>query len=194
MRTYEGLFLVDDKKASDNFGAIADHIRGLLERHGASVDKLEKWDSRRLAYEIAGKRRGTYVLTKFSADPAKIAELKRDCRISSVIMRALVLRTENVGEPMDTGDDRRRPRRPKVEPQPKAEAPQQPKVEQETAPAQPEQAEAQAAPAPETQPEPARQAPTDAASEPSGEAETPATAPPEGATPEAGPPAQEKPT
>jgi len=193
LRTYEGLFLVDDRKASDNFQAIADHIQGLLERHGASVDKLEKWDSRRLAYEIKGKRRGTYILTRFDADPAKIPELKRDCQISNVVMRAIILREENVGDLLEAGDDRRRTRKPRTEQKPGAEATQQPKTEQETAPAEPEQAAAEPEPPPEAKPEPTGQVVTEAAADTSGETETPATAASEEAISEEEPSAEEKP-
>ena len=193
MRTYEGLFLVDDRKASDNFQAIADHIQRLLERHGASVGKLEKWDSRRLAYEIERKRRGTYILTQFDADPAKISELKRDCQISNVVMRAIILREENVGDSLEAGDDRRRTRKPRTEQKPGAEATQQPKTEQETAPAEPEQAAVEAEPPPEAKPEPTGQVVTEAAAETSGETETPAAAASEEATSDEKPSAEEKP-
>ncbi len=91
------MFLVDEGRTADNFQAVADHITGLLERHGADVDTMEKWDSRRLAYPVNGKKRGTYVLATFSADPAMIAPLTEDCRLSNIILRALMLRAEHVG-------------------------------------------------------------------------------------------------
>jgi len=107
LRPYEGIFLVDEGRASDDFNAIAAHITGLLERHGATVEKIEKWDSRRLAYEIKGRKRGTYIVTKFSTDPATINELRKDCQLSNVIMRAMVLRNENVGLPVVDTQQRR---------------------------------------------------------------------------------------
>ena len=114
LRDYEGLFLVDDAKATDNFPAVADHIKGLLQRHGAVLGKFEKWDSRRLAYDVKGRKRGTYILTKFQADPAKIAELRRDCHISTTILRAMILLEENVGIPLI--EQEMAPRAPRPEP------------------------------------------------------------------------------
>ncbi len=105
MRSYEGLFLVDDGRASENPQAVMDHIRGLLERSGCAVQSLVKWDSRRLAYEIQGKRRGAYFLAKFQADPTRIAGLERDCRISTVLLRAMIVRQEKVGSVLEASDD-----------------------------------------------------------------------------------------
>ena len=144
MQAYEGMFLVDEGRASDNFEAISAHIAGLLERHGAAVEKLEKWDSRRLAYEINGRKRGTYILTRFSADPANIDALRKDCQLSNTVMRVLVLRAENVGMPLIEQEGGRRrpaaaaqapdapPEEPKAEPAP--EPPAEPEPEPEPAP------------------------------------------------------------
>ena len=97
MRQYEGLFLVNDKKASDDYQGVTDHVREILQRFGAEVNSLENWDSRRLAYEIDGRKRGTYLIVKFAVDPTHIAEIRHECLISNVILRAMILREENVG-------------------------------------------------------------------------------------------------
>jgi len=107
-RPYEGLFLVDEGKASDNAQAVLDHIRGLLERHGGSIETLEKWDSRRLAYEVQGKRRGVYFLARFDGDPTQIAALERDCRISNVLLRTMIVRAESTGISLAEAEDKRR--------------------------------------------------------------------------------------
>ena len=108
MRAYEGLFLVDEGKASDDFQAIAGHIRGLLERRGASVDKLEKWDALRLAYEIERKKRGMYILAKFNADPAQVAEIRNDCLLSALVLRTMLLREEHVGSSLEAAEQAQR--------------------------------------------------------------------------------------
>ena len=41
MRAYEGMFLVDEGRAAESFQEVSDHIRGLLERHGAKIEKLK---------------------------------------------------------------------------------------------------------------------------------------------------------
>lgn len=117
MREYEGLFLVDEAKASEAPQETIDHIRGLLERRGAKITKLEKWDTMRLAYEIEGKKRGTYFVGKFEANPAEILELRRDCELSGTILRAMILREENVGVTVQIEDNGRPPRERSEEPE-----------------------------------------------------------------------------
>jgi ribosomal protein S6 len=114
LRAYEGLFLVDDNRASDNLQEVVDHIRGLLERHGATIGTLEKWDSRRLAYEIEGKRRGTYILSKFEGDPAQIDALRHDFQISTTVLRTMILTEEHVGVSLEDAEDAVRAKRRKV--------------------------------------------------------------------------------
>jgi len=135
LRAYEGLFLVDEGKASDDFQAVSDHIGELLTRHGATVGRLEKWDSRRLAYPIERKKRGTYVLAKFELEPAQVAGLTEDCRLSRVILRCVVLREERVGMALEEAEEACRERRravqkpePKPAPQPAAPEPEAPQA------------------------------------------------------------------
>jgi small subunit ribosomal protein S6 len=155
VQAYEGLFLVDEGRAKDNLDDILNHIRELLERHGASVRKLEKWDSRRLAYEIEGKRRGTYLLAKFDTGAQRIAELKRDCRISNVILRALILREDKIGTPLAVAEDEQRARRrqrseAREKQEPEAEAGGEPAAQPAEAKKAQEPAEEEPAEAPPT--------------------------------------------
>ena len=67
MNIYEGMFVLDDKRANENWDGVTKEVRGLLEKHGARLYNLERWDERRLAYRIKGRSRGVYVLTGFLA-------------------------------------------------------------------------------------------------------------------------------
>ncbi len=97
MRRYEGMFLFDSAMVHE-FAAMEAEVRRLLERIGAELIFCRKFDERKLAYEINHRKRGTYVLTHFNADPARIADLERDARLSEMILRLLVLRTEGLRE------------------------------------------------------------------------------------------------
>lgn len=93
-RLYEAMFLVDSALAGSDWRGVNNTVRNILDRAGANVVSIEKWDERRLAYEINGKSRGTYILSYFNADPAGISRIERDVRLSEQIMRVLVLRAE----------------------------------------------------------------------------------------------------
>lgn len=95
MNQYEAMFLFDP-----TFGASFENceaeVRRLMERAEAELLFCRKWDERRLAFRIQGRKRGVYVLTYFKTDPAKIAGLERDARLAEDILRVLVLRADGV--------------------------------------------------------------------------------------------------
>lgn len=95
MNQYETMFLFDAAFAAD-FQQAKSEVERILQRGGAEVVFLEKWDERRLAYEIKGCKRGCYVLTYYNCDPEKIAQIERDCALSEAILRVLVKQAEGV--------------------------------------------------------------------------------------------------
>jgi small subunit ribosomal protein S6 len=58
------------------------------------VDAVDKWERRRLAYEVKGRREGVYVVMNFSGEPSTEAELGRVMGISDDILRHLIVRTD----------------------------------------------------------------------------------------------------
>ncbi len=97
-RLYEGLFLINQEAIASDFSGCLQHIRQILDRASAEVLVLRKWDERKLAYDIKGQSRGTFLLAYFNALPDKIAGIERDCNLSEIVLRALVLRADHVGE------------------------------------------------------------------------------------------------
>jgi small subunit ribosomal protein S6 len=92
---YEAMFLLSQAVAADLSGAI-DHIKEVLARASAEIIALKKWDDRRLAYEIAGQKRGIYILAYFKAAGPDVAKIERDCNLSEKIMRVLILRADHL--------------------------------------------------------------------------------------------------
>ena len=95
-KLYEGMFLVDSSKAGADWDGIMAAIRTILEKAGAEIDSIRKWDDRRLAYEIKGKSRGTYILSYFRVDGERIQDIERSVRLSEKIMRVLILSVEGL--------------------------------------------------------------------------------------------------
>ncbi len=108
MNTYEGMFLFDSG-ATHEWERVESEIGRIMERAGAEVVLCRKWDERKLAYEIRGRKRGCYVLTYFRAAGDQIAGIERDARLSEAILRCLVLRADHVGEEQLRGDHRAPP-------------------------------------------------------------------------------------
>jgi small subunit ribosomal protein S6 len=95
LKQYEMMFLFDPTFAAD-FQKVKEEVERILKRANAEIIFLEKWDERRLAYEIKGRKRGYYVLTYFQCDPLKVDGIDRDARLSEPILRTLIKRAEGI--------------------------------------------------------------------------------------------------
>jgi len=92
------MFLVDSADATARWDEVEAAIQTVMERGGAEVISLQKWDERRLAYDIAGRKRGMYILCYFRAEPSVISGIERDVRLNELLLRVLVLKAEHITE------------------------------------------------------------------------------------------------
>ena len=92
-KLYEAMFLVDSAEAAD-WDAVITTIKNILEKAEAEIVSIKKWDERKLAYEINGKSRGTYILCYFKAEGERVGDIERDVQLSEQIMRVLILCAE----------------------------------------------------------------------------------------------------
>lgn len=97
-RMYEGMFLVDSALATSNWEEIEAELQRVFERAEAEVLNLQKWDDRRLCYDIAGHKRGTYILTYFNVDPDRISGIERDVKLNEKLLRVMILRADRIPE------------------------------------------------------------------------------------------------
>lgn len=96
-KLYEGMFLVDPAEAAD-WGRITAALESVLKKADGEIVSVRRWDERKLAYEINGKSRGTYILCYFRADGQKLREVERAVQLSEQIMRVLILSAEKMGK------------------------------------------------------------------------------------------------
>lgn len=95
-RIYEGMFLVDSAVAGDQWDQTLAAISTILDRAGAETINIRKWDERRLSYDVAKCKRGTYILSYFRAMPDSIGRMERDVRLNELILRVLILRVDHL--------------------------------------------------------------------------------------------------
>jgi ribosomal protein S6 len=91
---YEGMFLIDNSRVKPDPEACVGVVNDLLGRHRANVVRTDRWDERKLAYEVRKQKRATYVLSHFEMEPAKLQELRRDLDLNEDVLRSLVERIE----------------------------------------------------------------------------------------------------
>ena len=94
MRIYEELFIVKPDAPDEEVDQYVEQLRTQLTSAGATVDKVEKWGKRRLAYRVDKYREGTYVLLQFTAGPETVKELERRLRVSDVVLKFLTVRID----------------------------------------------------------------------------------------------------
>lgn len=95
-KLYEGMFLVDSAKAASDWDGVNAAINKVLEKAGAEIVSMRKWDDRRLAYDIKGTGRGTYLLYYFKVDGQEIQGIEKSVQLSEKIIRVLILSTEQM--------------------------------------------------------------------------------------------------
>jgi small subunit ribosomal protein S6 len=93
-RIYEELFIVKPDAPDEEVDQFVETLRTQLTTAGATVDKIEKWGKRRLAYRVDKYREGTYVLFQFTSEPTAVKELERRLRVSDVVLKFLTVRID----------------------------------------------------------------------------------------------------
>jgi small subunit ribosomal protein S6 len=86
---YELMYIIDAAKSEDDIKGLVEKFKSLIENNG-TLNEVNEWGKRRLAYLIDDKSDGYYVLMKFSSAPEFPAELKRILGITEGVMRFLV--------------------------------------------------------------------------------------------------------
>lgn len=91
---YEVLYVLNPNLTEEETQAIVEKFKTLIEQNG-TVDEMEEWGKRKLAYEINDLTEGDYTLINFHADPASIAELDRVLRITDAVERHMIVRRDD---------------------------------------------------------------------------------------------------
>ena len=86
---YEVLYVLNPNLTEEETQAIVEKFKTLIEQNG-TVDEMEEWGKRKLAYEINDLTDGDYVLVKFTSGPELPAELDRILGITDGVIRSLV--------------------------------------------------------------------------------------------------------
>ena len=92
--SYETIFIIDASLEEDAIKALTEKFTALISKNG-TLESVDEWGKRRLAYEINDKTEGYYVLANFKADGDFPKELDRQFRITDGILRTIIIRKED---------------------------------------------------------------------------------------------------
>jgi small subunit ribosomal protein S6 len=94
LNKYElGVIIRPDIEGDDLKGEL-EKVQELITRFGGSVDKVDEWGKRRLAYEIQKFAEGCYAFITFSAEPNAPKEIEGRIRFFENVLRYLIVRLE----------------------------------------------------------------------------------------------------
>ena len=94
MNKYELALVLSTKLDDEAKQAEFNKVTELLARFGGTVEKVDDWGKRRLAYEIKKETEGFYSFITFDAEPAAPAEIESRLRIMENILRYLIIRKD----------------------------------------------------------------------------------------------------
>ena len=91
MNNYELLYIINNDLADEAKEAVIAKLNGVVTENGGSVESVEKWGTKKLAYPINFKNEGYYVLVNFTAAATLPSELERIMRITDSVVRFMVI-------------------------------------------------------------------------------------------------------
>ena len=95
MTEYELATIIDPRLEESQITATIGTIEQLVANQGCTLMSVDRWEKRRLAYEVEKHRDGTYVFFRFSAPRGgTLAEIKRRLHIAESVIRHMIVRLE----------------------------------------------------------------------------------------------------
>jgi small subunit ribosomal protein S6 len=94
MRHYELMLILDPDLEERAVAPLIESFLSVVRNGGGSVEKVDTWGRRRLAYEINKKPEGIYSVVDLKATPEVVKELDRQLNLNESVLRTKVLRPE----------------------------------------------------------------------------------------------------
>ncbi len=90
MRKYELVCLIQPDLDEAAFNGVLDRVTGWVADSGGTVDKVDIWGKRRLAYPIRKQREGNYVLFNLTMNTTATAGLEQNLRYTETVIRHML--------------------------------------------------------------------------------------------------------
>ena len=94
MRIYEELFIVRHDATEEEITPLLDQLKSVITKSKGTVDKVDNWGVRKLAYRVKKRVEGIYILIQFSSGPETVKELERRLRVSDLVLKFITVRQD----------------------------------------------------------------------------------------------------
>ncbi len=94
MRRYELMVILDPDLEERTVAPSLDKFLNVIRKGGGSIENVDIWGRRRLAYEIKKKPEGIYAVVDMTAEPALAKELDRQLNLNESVLRTKLMRPD----------------------------------------------------------------------------------------------------
>ncbi|PKH42245.1 small subunit ribosomal protein S6 [Nocardioides alpinus] len=94
MRAYEVMVILDPSLDERTIEPSLDKYLNVIRKDGGSIESLDVWGRRRMAYEIKKNAEGIYAVINLTATPATVKEFDRQLTLNESILRTKVMRPD----------------------------------------------------------------------------------------------------
>lgn len=91
MVKYESMYILKPDMEEEKKDALVKRFSDIVTNNGGTIEKIDEWGKKRLAYPIQYLNDGDYVLMTFEAEPTLPVELERNYKISDDVIRYIVI-------------------------------------------------------------------------------------------------------
>jgi small subunit ribosomal protein S6 len=91
LKTYQTIIVIDSLLKNEEIDAIIEKVVRIINNNGGNVINVNRWEKKRLAYEIKKRQYGYYVEINFEAPSDLVKTLERDYRLDENILRYLTI-------------------------------------------------------------------------------------------------------
>ena len=95
MRAYEVMVILDPSLEERTVGPSLDKYLNVIRKDGGTVESVDIWGRRRMAYEIKKNQEGIFAVVTLNAEPDSVKELDRQLTLNESILRTKVIRPDS---------------------------------------------------------------------------------------------------
>ncbi|MFL6351045.1 MAG: 30S ribosomal protein S6 [Bryobacteraceae bacterium] len=94
MRIYEELFIVRPDATPEEVDPFIEQLKNVIAHTGGTLEKVDKWGVRKLAYRLLKYNEGQYILLQFNAQPDTVKEIERRLRVADFVLKFITVRID----------------------------------------------------------------------------------------------------
>lgn len=93
-RLYETIYIAHPELSEEELNKVEENVQAVIIREGGTVEKVDRWGKRKLAYRVKKQREGIYTLIHFMLTAEKVAELERHYQIDENIIKHIIVKVD----------------------------------------------------------------------------------------------------